>query len=82
MEAVLLLLTDLATIGEAAETVRVAGLTQHTCLALLYLYQQNGDAKLGATGTRIKDLKVRGFTLLLLQGMKIINSSQKVRTLF
>ncbi|XP_072045504.1 LOW QUALITY PROTEIN: nucleoporin NUP188-like [Amphiura filiformis] len=57
VEAVLLLLTDLATIEESAESVRIGGLTQHTCLALLHLYQQNGDSKLAAN-TRIKDLKV------------------------
>ncbi len=69
----MLLLTDLATIEESAESVRIAGLTQHTCLALLHLYQQqNGEATKLSANTRIKDLKV-GFVLAVLYQSVITN---------
>ncbi|XP_038046857.1 nucleoporin NUP188-like isoform X2 [Patiria miniata] len=45
-EAVLLLLLDLASIPQAAESMQTSGLIQQICLPLLQLHQQNGEAML------------------------------------
>ncbi|XP_022109785.1 nucleoporin NUP188 homolog isoform X2 [Acanthaster planci] len=42
-EAVLLLLLDLASIPQAAESMQTTGLVQQICLPLLQLHQQNGE---------------------------------------